>query len=157
MKQIAIFIGFILFCIAGLAGIPSWPKIETSVGYFKISKNPYGVAMYQDGKYASVEFENATSFAVNGNTITISSASAVMYSRDDIIFDTTSIFTDPPQEQIGYLRRSKTDTSVLPNTVYLINPHIPGVLELQGTNMRLDKESKKIYGSVPSVIVHDNL
>ncbi len=98
---------FILLTLAGVAGIPAWPKPETSVGYFKISKNPFGVAVYQDGPHASVQFKNATSFTVNGNTVHINGATTVVYGRDDIIFDDTSIYTEPTQEQIDFLGKKK--------------------------------------------------
>lgn len=157
MKNIWFSIGFVLLALAGIFGIPSWPKIATAVGYYKISTNPYGVAIYQDGKHASIQFTNARSFTVKGNTITIPFATTIVYSRDDIIFDAASIYTDPPQEQIDYLQKNKTDTTLLPNTVYLVNPRIPGMLELHGSDMQLDKATKQIHGSVTSVIVHDTL
>jgi hypothetical protein len=157
MKNILLSISFVLITLAGIAGIPSWPKSETAVGYFKISKNPYGVAVYQDGKYASVQFTNARSFTVRGNTITIPSATVVTYGRDDILFDDAAIYTDPPQEQIDYLNKEKVATTTLPHSIYLIDPHVPGMLELRGTDMSLDKNQKQIRGSVTTVIVHDNL
>lgn len=157
MKQTLFVIGFALLTLAGIVGVASWPTLETPIGYFTISKNPYGIAIYQGGRYASVQFENARSFTVKGNTITIPSASAVSYSRDDIIFDATSIYTDPPQEQIDYLNKKKVDTTVLPNSIYLVNPHIPGMLEFRGSNMRIDLDQKRVEGTIITVIVHDKI
>lgn len=161
MKHILLLIGFALLCLAGVAGIPSWPRSEKAVGYYKISTNPYGVAIYQDGKYASIQFVNARSFTVKGNTITIPSASAVSYSRDDILFDATTIYTEPTQEQIDYLNKKKIVTSQriisLPQTIYLVNPHIPGMLEFRGSNMRIDLDQKQVEGTIITVIVHDKI
>ncbi len=157
MKHIFTFIGFILLCLTGIAGIPSWPKPETSIGYYKISKNPYGVAIYQDGKHADVQFVDATGFSVKGRVITIDALSKIVYSRDDIIFDATAIYTDPPQEQIDYLRMKKVSTVTLPEAIYLVNPHIPGMLELRGSNMHIDINQKQIEGSIKTIIVHDTV
>lgn len=161
MKRILFVIGFILLCLAGITGIPSWPKSETSVGYFKISKNPYGIAIYQDGAHASVQFVGAQSFTVRGNTITIPPVSTIVYGRDDIIFDDTSIYTEPTQEQIDYLNKKRVATldRIIPTaqTIYLVNPAIPGMLELRGSNMRIDLDQKHIEGSVTTVIVHDTI
>ena len=161
MKNILFLIGFTLLVLAGIAGIPSWPKPETEVGYFRISTNPYGVAIYQDGPHASIQFVDARSFSVNGNTITIPSASTVVYGRDDIIFDTTTIYTEPTQEQIEFLHKKKIASSeriiALPQTIYLVNPHIPGTLEFRGTDMHIDLDQKQITGTVTTVVVHDEI
>lgn len=150
-------LAFMLLCLTGIAGISSWPRSESAVGYFTVSANPFGVAIYQEGPHASVQFVGARSFTVKRNTITIPGASKLMYSRDDIIFDDTSIYTEPPQEQVDYLQKKKVTTTDLGRTVYLVNPHIPGVLELRGSNMILDRDQKQITGSVQAVIVHDTL
>lgn len=157
MKKTLLLIGFALLTLAGIFGIPSWPKSETAVGYYKINTNPYGVAMYQDGKHASVQFTNVRSFTVKGNVITIPSATTIVYSRDDIICDTNGIYTDPPQEQIDFLQKKKVKTAILPNTIYLVNPHIPGMLEFRGSNMRLDLDRKQVTGMIDTVIVHDTI
>lgn len=154
MKQTLL---FIVLLLAGIAGIPSWPKPETPVGYFTVGRNPYGVAIYQEEPHASVQFVGAESFTVNGNTITIPSASRVMYSRDDIIFDDTSIYTEPTQEQIDYLGKKKVNSTTLPNSVYLVNPRIPGMLEIRGTNMTIDLHQKYINGLIQTVVVHDRI
>jgi hypothetical protein len=157
MKKIVPYLIFILCLTAGVAGIPSWPKTETAVDYYKISKNPYGIAIYQDGLHASVEFNKAKTFTISGNTILIPGANQLTYGRDDIVFDKTNIYTDPPQDQIDYLKMTKADTSVLPNTVFLVNPHIPGELELRGTNLHIDLTNKQINGPIDVVIVHDTI
>lgn len=160
MKTIFLTIGFILICLAGIAGLSSW-KDETSVGYFKISKNPYGVAIYQDGQHASVQFVGAQSFTVQGNTVTIPSASTITYSRDDIIFDATSIYTEPTQDQIDFLHKPKTSihNRIIPiaHALYLVNPRIPGMLELRGSNMQIDLDKKQVYGTIITVVVHDTI
>ena len=157
MKNILIFIGFMLLVLAGIAGIFQWQVAPRSVGYYQISKNLYGVAIYQDGLHESVQFAAAQKFIISGNTISIYGSTSVFYGRDDIVFDQTSIYTDPTQEQIDFLHKNKMDTSVLSNIVYLENPHIPGVLELQGKNLRIDKNQKQITGEVQTVIVHDSI
>jgi hypothetical protein len=175
MKQIAFLIGFVLLVLAGVAGIPSWPKIETSAGYYSISKNPYGVAIYQDSKYASVQFVNARTYEVKGSTVTIVAPAYIAYSRDDIIFDATgTLYTEPNQDEIDYLSGSlgkqctkvATSDRIIPlpvRTLYLVNPHIPGLLEFHiptGLPVRIDRDRKQIGGwtdTTVSVIIHDKI
>jgi len=151
------FLLFIFFLAAGVAGSLPWPALPQSVGYYKISANQYGVAIYQDGLHNTVQFTGATSFQTNGSTITIPDTTSVLYGRDDIIFDVTSVYTDAPQEQIYYLQKTKTDKTLLPITFYLVNPRVPGVLEFYGNNMQIDKNKKQITGTINKIVVLDSI
>lgn len=175
MKKTLLLIGFALLTLAGIFGIPSWPRSETPIGYFTISKNPYGIAIYQGGRHASVQFENAGAFEVKGMTATIAGPAHITYSRDDIIFDATgTLYTEPKQEEIDYVAATlgksfiKIGTSdrkiTLPvQTFYLVNPHIPGMLEFRIPNeseLRIDRDQKQIDGwtdTTVSVIIHDKI
>lgn len=158
MKQILFVIGFILLCFAGIAGISSWPQLQTSVGYYKIGTNPFGVAIYQDGLHNSIQFTGATGFSVRNNIISIPGTTTLVFGRDDIVFNATYIYTQPTQEQIDFLKKVKTSATTLPDTVFLVNPDIPGMLEFQGLDMRIDNAKKQITasGSI-KVIVHDEI
>lgn len=151
------FLLFIFFLAAGIAGSLPWSTLPQLVGYYKISKNDFGVAIYQDGLHNSVEFRGATSFQVNDSTITISNATSIVYGRDDIIFDATSIYTDPSQDQITFLQKVKTQETALPSRFYLVNPRVPGVLEFYGNNMQIDKNKKQITGTIDKIVVLDRI
>jgi hypothetical protein len=163
VKEAGLIVAFAVLCIAGVAGIPSWPTPKTTVGYFTVAKNPYGVAVYQDGAHTSVQFDTAYAYSVDGMKITLalSSASNVLltHSRDDIIFDTTgTLYTEPTQEQIDVLTQKtgmplrKVETSErvihLPaGTFYLVNPKVPGMLEFHTPNSAsfwIDRDEKRV-------------
>jgi hypothetical protein len=175
MKQTLLLIGFMIITLAGAAGVVSWQKPATAVGYYNIGTNPYGVAIYQDGPHANVQFVHATMFTVNGAAITISAPTSIMYSRDDIIFDATgTLYTEPTQEEIAYVSQSigkqltkvgSSDRTIpLPvQSFYLINPHIPGELEFRIPNERglwINRDQKQIggwTGTTVTVLVHDTV
>lgn len=173
-------LAIILFCLAGIAGIPSWQVPKQSVGYFTVSTNPYGVAVYQEGKHASIQFDNARSFQISGNTITISlsptTETLATFSRDDIVFDGAGrLYTEPTQEQIDMITKlagialEKVEASDrrVPfdaQTLYLVNPHIPGMLEMRITSpdLWIDRDQKRIgtNGHLPESVVvrvHDGV
>lgn len=167
MKNIRLLIAFALFCFAGIAGILSWPKQKTHIGYFDASTNPYGVAVYQDGPHASVQFNGAKNFTTQDNTIHLFAAN-VAYSRDDIIFDQAGvIYTEPTQEQIDMLKKitkkelKKVQTATRMVSLsfpvfYLINPNVPGMLEIRfpdNATPTINLETKIIDTSTPAGIV----
>lgn len=171
MKDLRYIMALVLLCFAGIAGISAWPRSDTSVGYFLIGKNPYGVAIYQEGPHASVQFTNAQSFTVKNNTVTITPASTITYSRNDIIFDATgTIYTEPTQGQIDMLSRLLGKSLVKVNSpervirisvneIYLVNPSIPGMLGIQGdSQISINRDMKTISfeQSVPVMVtIHD--
>jgi hypothetical protein len=181
MKEAGLIVAFAVLCIAGVAGIPSWPTPKTTVGYFTVAKNPYGIAVYQDGAHTSVQFYTAYAYRVDGMSITLSLSPSsnvlLTHSRDDIIFDPTGIlYTEPTQEQIDMLTQKtgmplhKPDTSErvinLPaGTFYLVNPKVPGMLEFHtpnSTSFWINRDEKQVgmMGKIldeVTVTVHDTI
>lgn len=175
MKNILLIIGFALIVCAGVAGIPSWPRIVQSAGYFTISKNPYGVAIYQDGIHNSVEFTGASGFKIYGTTVTIGNHKNITYGRDDIVFDANgTIYTEPQIAQIDYLTQTigkpfqpvptyDSKISLPVPTFYILNPHVPGMLEIHTTGttlMWIDRNLKQIGGwtnTSVTILVHDTV
>jgi len=173
MKDIRLLLAFALLCFTGIAGISAWPKFETTLGYFKISKNPFGVAIYQEGLHKSVQFTNALSYTIQNQTVFITAKKPILinYSRDDILFDKNgTIYTEPTQEQIDLLSRllqksltkSKTLERIIQfpsGEIYLVNPSIPGMLKIQSAlSMPINLDTKIITSNGPlSVVVFDSI
>jgi hypothetical protein len=180
LQNLGIVIFFFLLMAGSVAGVPSWPKEETPVGNFIISTNPYGIAIYQRDKHASLQFNGFGSFFVSKQLITIESqeinAQNIAYSRDDVIFDLSgNLYTEPPQNELDYIQKilgitlTKIENAerVAPlssSLIYILNPRISGIFELQfpqNTIVSIDRETKQIIlenpvGSIP-VRVRDSL
>jgi len=180
LKEIGLVFILVVLILAGLAGIQSWPKKETSVGYYFVSRNTFGIAIYQKQAHASVQFDGYPSFTLSGNTVKFGTSSTesadINYSRDDIIFDDKgTLYTEPPTWQWQELNRElgvaltkySSDTRIVTlnsNHLFLVNPHLAGALELTlgadkpATISRdQDKISNNVKRTSVTVIVHDTV
>ncbi len=162
-------ISIFFLCMAGsVAGVPSWPKEETAVGYFTVSKNDYGIAIYQLDKHASVQFNGFDAYTNTDKTVTLSSdekkQQTIGYSRDDIVFDHSgNLYTEPPEEEQVRLEETinkelvkitdqERTIEVLSSILFIINPNIPGVMKIQfpkDTIVAIDRENKLIHVKQP--------
>lgn len=170
---------FILIILAGRAGFSLWQTHEQHVGYFNVSSNSYGVAIYQETRRASVQFANTHAFTIHNNEITLFPRSntpiLLTYNRDDIVIDDYStLYTEPTQEQLTVLTQtlhtplvkapSSPRTIALTHArVYIVNPAIPGVLEVKipdGLQAHINRNEKQITFNAPhslTITVYDTL
>jgi len=168
LKNLGIVILFAFLMAGGVAGIPSWSKEETTIGYVTVSKNPFGIAIYQQDKHASVQLNGFDTFTKNDKTLTVYSRKTTQqtigYSRDDIIFDDLgNLYTEPPEKEQMYVENiltmallkiadPKRTTPILSSTMFIINPNIPGILKIQFPKeviITIDREQKLIHTEQP--------
>ena len=168
---------FFLICITvfSMSGVPAWPSHINSVGYFKLSSNTWGTALYQDGLHSTLQFNGFLKTSVRDRTVILvrnrNKPANIDFSRDDIIFDSEgNVYTESKENEmrtiyyqsgISVIRFYTDNRLSVPahDFVYIINPHIPGVIALQfptSTTVSIDLERKTIEfpKTVSQITVH---
>lgn len=175
MKQHIITLAFLGITAFGISGIFAWPNTIASIGYFKLARNPWGTALYQDGLHQTIQFNGFVTSSQNDNTVLVhripDTSATIDFSRDDILFDATGVvYTESKimeleaiASQSGLLlTKQKTDNrlAIPTNTLlYIINPRILGMVAIQfptytQVTINLERKTIDFPNTIKTIVIH---
>ncbi len=175
MKQHIITLAFLGITAFGISGVFAWPNKIESVGYFKLARNPWGTAIYQDGLHQTIQFNGFNKTTKNDKTVIIernpNALATIDYSRDDILLDAKgTVYTESKIQEMEaiatqsgmLLTHVQTDNrlSVPASTLlYLINPRIPGMVAIQfpshtKVTINLERKAIEFPAAIKTLVVH---
>lgn len=162
-NDVKMVLAIFIIAVIGIIGIPKWPIDAQTIGNFRVAKNQFGIAIYQEQKYSQYQFNTFESYTVDKNVVTLSKINplrpVIQYNRDDIIIDDQRIlYTEPLMAELIFVEQKiglpliKDDApersiQVRSNKLLIINPRAPGILLIEfpkGINIFINRQEKTI-------------
>jgi len=169
-------VAFVAICMIGafgVLGVPTFPASIRTIGYWNITENSWGTAIFQNGLHNAIQYNAYHISEIDGTTAILThdsgSVGLVTFGRDDIIFDAEgNLYTESNQKYVDTIQKEyglKLVRGQIANRVdipaetllFIVNPSVAGAVAVQfptRPNINLEDNTITFAATTQTISVH---